>query len=78
MVTLAPPDGFLSGTSRLHLSIPLRGPGPRTACRRRAVGHSSPRAPQIYRHATKQLDKLIALIAAALGKHFTATKGGSE
>jgi integrase len=39
------------------------------------LGHSSPRAALIYQHATKQRDKLIA---AALGEHFTATKGGSE
>jgi integrase len=39
------------------------------------LGHSSPRAALIYQHATKKGDKLIA---AALGEHFTATKGGSE
>jgi integrase len=38
------------------------------------LGHSSPRAALIYQHATKQRDKSLA---AALGKHFDATKGGS-
>jgi len=37
VVTLALPRAFPSGTSRLQLSIPLRGPGPRPACRRRAL-----------------------------------------
>ena len=31
VVTLALPHAFLSGTSRLQLSIPLHGPGPRPA-----------------------------------------------
>jgi hypothetical protein len=34
---LALNHAFLSGTSRLQLPIPLRGPGPRVACRRRAL-----------------------------------------
>jgi hypothetical protein len=39
------------------------------------LGHSSPRAALIYQHATKQRDKSLA---AALGKHFDASKDGSE
>jgi hypothetical protein len=37
VVMLALAHAFLSGTSRFHFSIPLRGPGLRTACRRRAL-----------------------------------------
>ena len=39
------------------------------------LGHSSPRAALIYEHATKQRDKSLA---AALGKHFDATRGSSQ
>jgi hypothetical protein len=35
VVALAPLHAFLSGTSRLQLSIPLRGPGPRRRVERR-------------------------------------------
>lgn len=37
MATLALPHASLSGISRLQLPIPLRGLGPRTACRRCAL-----------------------------------------
>lgn len=39
------------------------------------LGHSSSRAALIYQHATKQRDKSLA---AALGKHFDAVRGGSR
>lgn len=37
VVMLVLHHAFLSGTPRLQFSIPLRGPGPGTACRRRAL-----------------------------------------
>ena len=37
VATLALPHAFLFGTSRLLLSVSLRGLGPRMACRRRAL-----------------------------------------